>query len=33
MIEYFETNQPAFWFTVGFLLLAIARWRIALRCR
>jgi membrane protein implicated in regulation of membrane protease activity len=23
MIEYFETNQPAFWFTVGFVLLAI----------
>ena len=23
MIEYFETNQPAFWFTVGFALLAI----------
>ena len=23
MIEYFDANQPAFWFTVGFLLLAI----------
>jgi inner membrane protein len=23
VIEYFDTNQPAFWFTVGFLLLAI----------
>jgi membrane protein implicated in regulation of membrane protease activity len=23
MIEYFDANQPAFWFTVGFLLLVI----------
>ena len=23
MIEYFDANQPAFWFTIGFLLLAV----------